>query len=49
MEITRYLCEFFFGHFWHYMGLLMIVSVISGCSVVRFINKEEKEKEQDNK
>jgi D-alanyl-lipoteichoic acid acyltransferase DltB (MBOAT superfamily) len=25
MEITKYLCEFFFSNFWHWLGLLLIV------------------------
>ena len=28
MEIVKYLCEFFFTNFWHWLGLALIVGGI---------------------
>ena len=30
MEIVKYLCEFFFGNFWHYLGLIVMLETIFG-------------------
>ena len=30
LEIIKYICEFFFTNFWHYIGLLVLVCVIIG-------------------
>lgn len=30
MEIVKYLCEFFFTNFWHFLGLLCVVVAIFG-------------------
>ena len=29
MNIVQYLCEFFFCHFWHWLGLTIIVGLIT--------------------
>ena len=45
MEIVKYICEFFFGNFWHFLGLLLLCETIGGYSAIRFIHKG-KEKER---
>jgi len=27
MEIAKYLCEFFFTNFWHWLGLVIIIAI----------------------
>ena len=27
MEIVKYLCEFFFTNFWHWLGLVILIGV----------------------
>lgn len=34
MEITKYLCEFFFTNFWHWLGLTIMLGVIRFGTVV---------------
>lgn len=41
MEIVKYLCEFFFGNFWHWLGLLFIIATICGMGVIRFTSKSK--------
>lgn len=48
MEITKYLCEFFFCNFWHWLGLLIIISEISNFRVTRIMERIAKENEKDN-
>lgn len=50
MEVTKYLCEFFFGNFWHYMGLLIIICAVSGIGLVSIGNRftEINHKKQQN-
>ena len=33
MEIVKYLCEFFFTNFWHYIGLLLIIALLFNRNV----------------
>ena len=28
MEVVKYICEFFFGNFWHWLELALLLSVI---------------------
>ena len=45
MEITKYLCEFFFTDFWHWLGLWFIIGTIFHVELIKignFNNKEEK-------
>ena len=42
MEITKYLCEFFFGNFWHWAGLVIILSVVFKLGLVTFITDNSK-------
>lgn len=37
MEITKYLCEFFFTNFWHWLGLVVILAVVFRFGLVSFI------------
>ena len=39
MEVTRYLCELFFGDFWHWLGLVVILCVVFRFGLVSFGNK----------
>ena len=45
MGIIKYLCEFFFCHFWHWFGLLLIIAVIFGRPILH-INTKNKEDRQ---
>lgn len=37
MEIVKYLCEFFFTNFWHWLGLVVILGVVFRFGLVSFI------------
>lgn len=37
MEIVKYLCEFFFANFWHWLGLFFIVLAIFEGGLIRNI------------
>ena len=37
MEITKYLCEFFFTDFWHWLGLVVILGIVFRFGLVSFI------------
>ena len=43
MEITKYLCEFFFTNFWHWLGLLFIVYSLGRIKIEKYNKKEEEE------
>ena len=38
MEQTKYLCEFFFADFWHWLGLFLIVAALFNQPFIK-INK----------
>lgn len=42
MEVTRYLCEFFFTNFWHWLGLLIILAVVFKFGLISFITDRSK-------
>lgn len=44
METVKYLCEFFFGNFWHYVGLLLILGIFTGTRVITINHRKEGEK-----
>lgn len=55
MTVLQYLCEFFFGNFWHFCGLVVVicllvvipVAAIAGVkemNVVRIAKKDKDEK-----
>lgn len=51
MEIVKYICEFFFCNFWHWLGLFFIVLAIFEGGLIRNIkvtdNSVGKEKKKD--
>lgn len=48
MEIVKYLCEFFFTDFWHWLGLLIYLCVIVEVfPIISF--KGSKKEEKDGK
>jgi hypothetical protein len=49
MEVIKYLCEFFFCNFWHYMGLLIMIYVVSGISLVSIGNRFTEINHKNNK
>ena len=48
MEIVKYLCEFFFTNFWHFIGLLLLACAISDISVIRIRIRIGKNKEKED-
>ena len=46
MEIVKYLCEFFFNDFWHWIGLVILAAVIVPRGIFEF-NKIIKNKEKN--
>ena len=44
METVKYLCEFFFGNFWHYVGLLLILALFTGTRVITINHRKEDDK-----
>lgn len=38
METVQYLCEFFFGNFWHYIGLVILVGIVFRMPLINFDN-----------
>ena len=34
MEIVKYLCEFFFDNFWHWLELIILMGIISQKVIV---------------
>ena len=50
MEITKYLCEFFFTNFWHWLGLVVILAVIFRFGLMSFVtDNSRKIVKQDKK
>lgn len=54
MEITKYLCEFFFTNFWHWLGLVVILGIVFRFGLVSFITdnsrkivKQDKENKEN--
>ena len=55
MEIVKYLCEFFFTNFWHWLGLVLILAVTFRFGLVSFVTdnsrnivkKSEKKEDTD--
>lgn len=37
MEIVKYLCEFFFCNFWHWLGLFLIILAVFEGGLIRKI------------
>ena len=36
-------CEFFFGNFWHYLGLWFIVATIFSTPIIKIIKKKDRD------
>lgn len=51
MEVTKYLCEFFFTNFWHWLGLVIILAIVFRFGILSFGNKftETNNVNNDNK
>ena len=51
MEITKYLCEFFFTNFWHWLGLTITLCAIRFGTIIidkshqAIIDKREKKED----
>lgn len=41
METAKYLCEFFFCNFWHFLGLWVLLATIFGDTIVKVIKKDK--------
>lgn len=43
METVQYLCEFFFGKFWHFVGLIIALeSIFGGIATQVYVKLREK-------
>lgn len=38
MEVTKYLCEFFFTNFWHWLGLVIILAIVFRFGIISLGN-----------
>lgn len=48
MEIVKYLCEFFFTDFWHWLGLVILAAVIVPRGIFeinKYIGNKDKKQE----
>lgn len=48
LEICRYLCEFFFCDFWHFCGLVIVLAVAGGKTVIDNSVNYNKQKRKQN-
>ena len=39
MGVTKYLCEFFFTNFWHWLGLVIILAIVFRFGIISLGNK----------
>lgn len=42
MQTVKFLCEFFFTNFWHWLGLLVIIMAIFKLPISVKLNNQEK-------
>lgn len=50
MEIVKYLCEFFFCHFWHFLGLAVVLEIIfGGIGTLLYVKQREKTDKEEEK
>jgi len=35
METVKYLCEFFFTNFWHWLGLAVLLGIVFGNGFIK--------------
>ena len=47
METAKFLCEFFFDNFWHYLALLVLVCAMKPAFGNRVYNLFKSDKEED--
>ena len=48
MDVVRFICEFFFGNFWHWLGLLVMLCIVCNVRLLTFsINKNDKNREEE--
>lgn len=43
METLKFICEFFFGNFWHWLELVFVLEIVFSGGLVRFIKINDKE------
>jgi len=49
MEATKYILEFFFGNFWHFCGLVIVLFFLCNIRLITFNSiKQEKEDHNDD-
>lgn len=41
MAIIKFLCEFFFTNFWHWLGGLCYLAVLAGTAIIKFSNTKK--------
>ena len=41
MELTKYILDFFFSHFWHFLGLVIILALVFRREVINFTIKRQ--------
>lgn len=47
MEIVKYLCEFFFGNFWHWLGLVIVLCCFCNIRLIDFSLLSKKDAKED--
>ena len=47
MEITKYLCEFFFNDFWHWLGLTTMLCVVCNIRLLELNIGKKQDKKED--
>lgn len=47
METAKYLCEFFFCNFWHWLGLTIMLCVVRSGVVFVTRNRQETHKKEE--
>ena len=43
MEVTKYLCEFFFSNFWHFLELIIVLAIVFKMSLFTINYKGKKD------
>ena len=44
MEVVKYLCEFFFTNFWHWLGLVLLIGFVPAFRFIKVIDNSKNEK-----
>jgi hypothetical protein len=45
MSVVKYICEFFFGNFWHFAGLVVLVGLLIPRITIERHKEEKGDKE----